>query len=110
VQMKLGEKARLDITSDFAYGSQEFPGLIPPHSDLILYVLSACLCLLWASANVSTARSSSGRSTRRRPLCIAGTCILLDIMLSSEQGCCKHPAVLVENIVSRHCRGLPFAN
>jgi FK506-binding protein 1 len=38
VQMKLGEKARLDITSDFAYGDQEFPGLIPPHSDLILYV------------------------------------------------------------------------
>jgi FK506-binding protein 1 len=38
VQMKLGEKARLDITSDFAYGSQAFPGLIPPHSDLILYV------------------------------------------------------------------------
>jgi FK506-binding protein 1 len=39
VQMKLGEKARLDITSDFAYGDQEFPGLIPPHSDLILYVV-----------------------------------------------------------------------
>lgn len=38
VQMKLGEKARLDITSDFAYGDQSFPGLIPPHSDLILYV------------------------------------------------------------------------
>jgi FK506-binding protein 1 len=36
--MKLGEKARLDITSDFAYGNQEFPGLIPPNSDLILYV------------------------------------------------------------------------
>jgi hypothetical protein len=85
--MKLGEKARLDITSDFAYGSQEFPGLIPPHSDLILYVLPACLCLLWASANVSTARSSSGRSTRGLPLCIAGTCILLDTILSSEQGC-----------------------
>ncbi|KAJ5022704.1 hypothetical protein PSV08DRAFT_323389 [Bipolaris maydis] len=38
VQMKLGEKARLDITSDFAYGSQEFPGLIPPNSDLIFEV------------------------------------------------------------------------
>jgi FK506-binding protein 1 len=37
--MKLGEKARLDITSDFAYGTQSFPGLIPPNSDLILYVL-----------------------------------------------------------------------
>ncbi|KAF1845940.1 FK506-binding protein 1 [Cucurbitaria berberidis CBS 394.84] len=38
VQMKLGEKARLDITSDFAYGDQSFPGLIPPHSDLIFEV------------------------------------------------------------------------
>ncbi|KAF2709407.1 FK506-binding protein/peptidyl-prolyl cis-trans isomeras-like protein [Pleomassaria siparia CBS 279.74] len=38
VQMKLGEKARLDITSDFAYGAQAFPGLIPPHSDLIFEV------------------------------------------------------------------------
>ncbi|KAH7401897.1 hypothetical protein DE146DRAFT_445031 [Phaeosphaeria sp. MPI-PUGE-AT-0046c] len=38
VTMKLGEKARLDITSDFAYGSQEFPGLIPPNSDLIFEV------------------------------------------------------------------------
>jgi len=38
VQMKLGEKARLDITSDFAYGAQSFPGLIPPHSDLIFEV------------------------------------------------------------------------
>jgi hypothetical protein len=43
VQMKLGEKARLDITSDFAYGSQSFPGLIPPNSDLILYVHGAWL-------------------------------------------------------------------
>ncbi|EAT88738.2 peptidylprolyl isomerase [Parastagonospora nodorum] len=38
VTMKLGEKARLDITSDFAYGSQAFPGLIPPNSDLIFEV------------------------------------------------------------------------
>jgi len=38
VQMKLGEKARLDITSDFAYAEKEFPGLIPPHSDLIFEV------------------------------------------------------------------------
>ncbi|KAF2034757.1 hypothetical protein EK21DRAFT_97387 [Setomelanomma holmii] len=38
VQMKLGEIARLDISSDFAYGSQEFPGLIPPNSDLIFEV------------------------------------------------------------------------
>ncbi|KAF2643856.1 hypothetical protein P280DRAFT_393416 [Massarina eburnea CBS 473.64] len=38
VQMQLGEKARLDITSDFAYGDKAFPGLIPPHSDLIFEV------------------------------------------------------------------------
>ncbi|KAH8726333.1 hypothetical protein GQ44DRAFT_706133 [Phaeosphaeriaceae sp. PMI808] len=38
VTMKLGEKARLDITSDFAYGNQSFPGLIPPNSDLIFEV------------------------------------------------------------------------
>ena len=36
VQMKLGEKATLDITSDFAYGSQSIAGLIPANSDLIL--------------------------------------------------------------------------
>jgi FKBP-type peptidyl-prolyl cis-trans isomerase len=35
-QMKLGEKATLDITSDYAYGNQEFPGLIPKNSNLIL--------------------------------------------------------------------------
>lgn len=35
-QMKLGEKATLDITSDYAYGDQEFPGLIPKNSNLIL--------------------------------------------------------------------------
>jgi hypothetical protein len=108
--MKLGEKARLDISSDFAYGSQEFPGLIPPHSDLILYVLPACLYVLWASANVATARSSSRRSTRRFSLCIAGTCISLDTMLLSEEGCYKHPDVLVGSIVSRHCRGFSFTN
>lgn len=34
--MKLGEKATLDITSDYAYGDQSFPGLIPAHSNLIL--------------------------------------------------------------------------
>lgn len=45
--MKLGEKARLDITSDFAYGSQEFPGLIPPNSDLILYVAFMASCVYW---------------------------------------------------------------
>jgi hypothetical protein len=64
VQMKLGEKARLDITSDFAYGDQEFPGLIPPHSDLILYVLHA-ICVLGMEADGCVARLSSRRSTRR---------------------------------------------
>ncbi|KAJ4348313.1 FK506 binding protein proline rotamase rapamycin-binding protein [Didymosphaeria variabile] len=37
-QMKLGEKATLDITSDYAYGNQEFPGLIPKNSNLIFEV------------------------------------------------------------------------
>jgi len=35
--MKLGEKASLDISSDFAYGSQSVGGgLIPANSNLIL--------------------------------------------------------------------------
>ena len=39
VQMKLGEKARLDISSDFAYGSQDVGGgLIPANSELIFEV------------------------------------------------------------------------
>ncbi|KAH7072783.1 hypothetical protein BKA63DRAFT_515736 [Paraphoma chrysanthemicola] len=38
VTMKLGEKARLDITSDFAYGSQAVGGVIPANSDLIFEV------------------------------------------------------------------------
>lgn len=38
VTMKLGEKATLDITSDFAYGARGFPGLIPPNADLIFDV------------------------------------------------------------------------
>ncbi|KAL5411590.1 FK506 binding protein proline rotamase rapamycin-binding protein [Paraphaeosphaeria minitans] len=37
-QMKLGEKATLDITSDYAYGDQEFPGLIPKNSNLVFEV------------------------------------------------------------------------
>ncbi|ORY65076.1 uncharacterized protein BCR38DRAFT_431803 [Pseudomassariella vexata] len=36
VQMKVGEKATLDISSDYGYGSRGFPGHIPPNSDLIL--------------------------------------------------------------------------
>lgn len=38
VTMKLGEKATLDITSDFAYGDRGFPGVIPPRADLIFDV------------------------------------------------------------------------
>jgi FK506-binding protein 1 len=36
--MKLGEKATLDITSDYAYGEQGFPGTIPENADLIFDV------------------------------------------------------------------------
>ncbi|KFA76051.1 hypothetical protein S40288_00350 [Stachybotrys chartarum IBT 40288] len=35
-QMKVGEKATLDISSDFGYGAQGFTGHIPPNCDLIL--------------------------------------------------------------------------
>jgi hypothetical protein len=110
--MKLGEKARLDITSDFAYGSQEFPGLIPPHSDLILYVLHACVRvrLVPTSTNTRAARSSSRRSTKRLFLCMAETCIWLDMMLSGEGGCYTRPGFLVRTIVSRHSRAPPAAN
>ncbi|KAK1981080.1 FKBP-type peptidyl-prolyl cis-trans isomerase [Colletotrichum cereale] len=37
-QMKVGEKATLDITSDFAYGERGFTGHIPPNADLIFDV------------------------------------------------------------------------
>jgi hypothetical protein len=63
VQMKLGEKARLDITSDFAYGSQSFPGLIPPNSDLILYVHQAIYN--GPQTDLCIARLSSRRSTKQ---------------------------------------------
>jgi len=36
--MRLGEKATLDITSDFAYGDSGFPGHIPPNAALIFDV------------------------------------------------------------------------
>lgn len=36
--MKVGEKATLDITSDFGYGAVGFTGHIPPHADLIFDV------------------------------------------------------------------------
>ncbi|EQL00298.1 hypothetical protein G6O67_007686 [Ophiocordyceps sinensis] len=37
-QMKLGEKATLDITADYGYGARGFPGAIPPNSSLIFDV------------------------------------------------------------------------
>ncbi|TGO51146.1 hypothetical protein BOTNAR_0366g00050 [Botryotinia narcissicola] len=37
-QMKLGEKATLDITPDYAYGARGFPPVIPANSTLIFDV------------------------------------------------------------------------
>ncbi|CAJ0549400.1 Ff.00g030130.m01.CDS01 [Fusarium sp. VM40] len=37
-QMKLNEKATLDITPDYGYGARGFPGAIPPNSALIFDV------------------------------------------------------------------------
>ncbi|KAF5023688.1 hypothetical protein F66182_4254 [Fusarium sp. NRRL 66182] len=37
-QMKVGEKATLDISSDYGYGARGFPGAIPPNADLIFDV------------------------------------------------------------------------
>ncbi|KIN00498.1 hypothetical protein OIDMADRAFT_55085 [Oidiodendron maius Zn] len=36
--MKVGEKATLDITSDYGYGDRGYPGAIPPKADLIFDV------------------------------------------------------------------------
>lgn len=36
--MSLGEKARLQITSDYGYGSEGAPGAIPPNADLVFEV------------------------------------------------------------------------
>ena len=38
MKMSLGEKARLKITSDFAYGSDGAGGVIPPNADLLFEV------------------------------------------------------------------------
>ena len=38
IQMSLGEKAKLDITSDYGYGDQGAGGVIPPNADLIFEV------------------------------------------------------------------------
>ncbi|KAF6524279.1 hypothetical protein H9Q69_011357 [Fusarium xylarioides] len=37
-QMKLGEKALLDITPDYGYGARGFPGAIPPNATLLFEV------------------------------------------------------------------------
>ncbi|KAI0484713.1 fkbp-type peptidyl-prolyl cis-trans isomerase [Xylariaceae sp. FL0804] len=37
-QMKVGEKATLDISSDYGYGARGFSGIIPPNSDLLFDV------------------------------------------------------------------------
>ncbi|KAF1738742.1 FK506-binding protein 1B [Beauveria bassiana] len=37
-QMQAGEKATLDISSDFGYGARGFPGHIPANADLIFDV------------------------------------------------------------------------
>ncbi|KAI3402189.1 hypothetical protein diail_118 [Diaporthe ilicicola] len=38
VQMKVGGKATLDISSDYGYGARGFPGHIPANADLIFDV------------------------------------------------------------------------
>ncbi|KAM0350091.1 hypothetical protein ACHAPU_003254 [Fusarium lateritium] len=37
-QMKLNEKAQLDITPDYGYGARGFPGAIPPNATLLFDV------------------------------------------------------------------------
>ncbi len=37
-QMSLGEKCRLAISYDYAYGERGYPGVIPPKADLIFDV------------------------------------------------------------------------
>jgi FK506-binding protein 1 len=38
MKMSLGEKARLNISSDYGYGSRGAGGVIPPNADLVFVV------------------------------------------------------------------------
>ncbi|CAB9511417.1 FK506-binding protein 2 [Seminavis robusta] len=38
IQMSLGEKAKLNISSDFGYGAEGAGGVIPPNADLVFVV------------------------------------------------------------------------
>ncbi|KAK0746674.1 hypothetical protein B0T18DRAFT_156848 [Schizothecium vesticola] len=38
LEMKVGERAILDITSDYGYGERGFHGHIPPNADLVFQV------------------------------------------------------------------------
>jgi FK506-binding protein 1 len=38
MQMSLGEKAKLHITSDYGYGARGAGGVIPPNADLVFEV------------------------------------------------------------------------
>mmetsp|Transcript_6817 Transcript_6817/g.14645 ORF Transcript_6817/g.14645 Transcript_6817/m.14645 type:complete len:111 (+) Transcript_6817:61-393(+) len=38
MKMSVGQKAKLDITSDFGYGSRGAGGVIPPNADLVFEV------------------------------------------------------------------------
>jgi FK506-binding protein 1 len=38
IQMSLGEKATLNISSDYGYGSEGAGGVIPPNADLVFVV------------------------------------------------------------------------
>ncbi|KAI9893264.1 MAG: FK506-binding protein 2B [Vezdaea aestivalis] len=53
VQMTLGEKAILNITSDYGYGNRGFPGLIPAASDLIFYVELIAINTKTAASNAA---------------------------------------------------------
>ncbi|CAG9980461.1 unnamed protein product [Clonostachys byssicola] len=66
VQMKVGEKATLDISSDFGYGTRGFPGAIPANSDLIFDVELKKLDLVLdhpVSTNATSSKISHPRAS-----------------------------------------------